>query len=106
MLDGEEEYKGRSQGLTASAPVPGGRDEALLGGGVRSRRQPHLLQDQHGHVARRRQENLRRSARQGPREHEPVDGGQVTRESAADPSCDLYMKSVDQRKGPGARHPC
>lgn len=40
--------------------IQGGGDEAVHGRRVRGGRQPNLLQPQHGHVARRRQEDVRR----------------------------------------------
>ena len=39
----------------------GCRDEAISGCGLRRRGQPDLLQREHGHAARRRQEDLRRT---------------------------------------------
>lgn len=48
-------------------PSPGGCDEAFAGRGIRRRGQPHLLQAQHGNVAGRCQEDLRRTAGQSAR---------------------------------------
>lgn len=58
--------------VCVSPPALGDCDETFAGRGIRSCRQPHLLQAQHGNVARRRQEDLRRPASQGPRGPEPV----------------------------------